>query len=286
MTLNIKLKAASAAFFIIMIIYILLLLAGLIGGVLAGITGVGTGFIMIVVIPVALSHLGIPNELIVKLTIANTIFATMCSSFVNNIQLILKKNVFWHETFIISMAAGASASILLQIVVYNSAYTREWYNALIIILMAYIIIRTLSKLRKSLDYHESITLPKLIITGISGGGIAALTGLGGGSVVIPMLNLWMKVDIKKAKKITYGTIFITSLMLTFLNIVNKPIIEIDYSHLGHILLPVALPLSLGVIIGSPIGLKLGERLPAKVISYIFITIICIVMLRKIIELLL
>ena len=268
-----------------MTIYILLLLAGIIGGVLAGITGVGTGFIMVVVIPVALNHLGIPDDLIVKLTIANTIFATMCSSFVNNVQLIIQRNLFWRETFTISMAAGTTASILLQLVVYNSGYTKEYYNAIIIVLMAYIIIRTLSKLRKSLDYHESITLPKLIITGISGGGIAALTGLGGGSVVIPMLNLWMQVDIKKAKKITYGTIFITALFLTFLNIVNKPAVDLGYPHLGYLLLPVALPLSLGVIIGSPVGLKLGDRLPAKVVSYIFIAIICIVMVRKIIELL-
>ncbi|QSE97546.1 sulfite exporter TauE/SafE family protein [Fulvivirga lutea] len=268
-----------------MIIYTLLFIAGLIGGLLAGITGVGTGFIMIAVIPLALANMGIPDVLIVQLTIANTIFATMCSSFLNNVQLMIKRKMYWNETFILAMVAGATASILLQLIVYNSTYSKEAYNTIIIVLLAYIIIRTLSKLRKRLEEKENITLPKLIVTGISGGAVAALTGLGGGSMVIPMLNLWMKVDIIKAKKISYGTIFITSLLLTFLNIVNKPSIELSYSHIGFILFPVALPLAAGVIIGSPLGLKLGEKTPARVISYLFLTIIGIVMLRKIIELL-
>ncbi|MEQ8927407.1 MAG: sulfite exporter TauE/SafE family protein [Fulvivirga sp.] len=268
-----------------MIIYTLLFVAGLIGGVLAGITGVGTGFIMIAVIPMALAHMGIPEDLIVKLTIANTIFATMCSSFLNNVQLMAKRNMYWNETLILAGAAGATASILLQLVVYNTSYSKEAYNIIIVILLAYIIIRTLSKLRKRLEEKESITLPKLIVTGMSGGAVAALTGLGGGSMVIPMLNLWMKVDVIKAKKITYGTIFITSLFLTFLNIINKPTVDLGYAHLGFILFPVALPLAIGVIIGSPLGLKLGEKTPARVISYLFLTIIGIVMLRKIIELL-
>lgn len=269
-----------------MTVYFLLFIAGLLGGVLAGVTGVGTGFIMIMVIPITLRFLGIPEELIIRLTIANTIFATMCASLSNNIQLIAKGNFYWKETLTIALCAAASASLFLIYVVYKPGYTSEIYNIIIIILMIYIIIRTLSKLRKSLVDQEQINPFKLTISGFFGGTVAALTGLGGGSIVIPMLNLWMKVDIKKAKTISYGSIFIIALVLTTLNIYNQPIIPITQWHIGHIIIPIALPLVLGVLVGSPIGLRIGDKFSAKTISYIFLAIITIVMVKKILELIL
>ncbi len=267
-----------------MITYILLFLAGIVGGALAGITGVGTGFIMITVIPIALHHMGIPEDLIVRFTIANTIFATMCSSLMNNIQLIIKKQIYLKETVYLAIVAGTIAILLLQLVVHRPGYTTDIYNMIIIILMIYIIIRTVTKLRKSFTPSEEITVDKLIVTGTSGGAMAALTGLGGGSMIIPMLNLWMKVGIRKAKTISYGTIFIISLVLTVTNIINKPEVDISYSHFGYLIFSVALPLAGGAILGSPIGLKLSEYLSAKFISYAFLTIISLVTLRKVVEL--
>jgi uncharacterized protein len=272
------------AFFIPMIFYTLLVIAGLAGGFLAGITGIGTGFIMIVVIPIALKQMGIPTDEIVRFTIANTIFATMCSSLVNNLGLLIKGKLYIKETLTIAIAAAISSSILLLYVVLQPGYTTAKYNVIIIVLLAYTIFRTINKLRKSYLKKEKISSFKLITAGLSGGGVAALTGLGGGSIVIPMLNLWMRVDIKKAKSITYGAIFITALFITFLNVVNEPAFNVPYTHFGYLLLPVALPLSIGVVIASPLGMRFGEKLPSRVISYIFLSIITIVMLRKIIEL--
>ncbi len=267
-----------------MVFYSLLILAGLIGGFLAGFTGVGTGFIMIVVIPFALKEMGFPDEEIVRFTIANTIFATMCSSLVNNIGLIINRNFYLKETLLISVASALSSSFLLLMIVMKPGYTTAKYNVIIIVLLAYIIFRTINKLRKSFPKKEKISNFKLVISGLGGGAVAALTGLGGGSIIIPILNLWMRIDIKKAKSIAYGSIFITALFITILNIINDPIISVNYPHLGYLLLPIALPLSIGVIIASPLGLKFGEKIASKYISYIFLSIISIVMIRKIFEL--
>lgn len=268
-----------------MIFFLSLLLTGIIGGLLAGITGVGTGFIMIAVIPIALKHLNIPEELTVQLTIANTIFATMCSSFTNNLQIVIKRTGFLKETLLLALSAGITAAILLQSVVLDGNYTLTIYNSIIVILMAYIILRSVYKLKKKLTLKETITSVKLLITGSFGGGISALTGLGGASIIIPMLNLWMKVNIVKAKTIAYGTIFTSSLILTILNVINEPTVSLPVSNLGYLLLPIALPLAIGVIIGSPFGMKISEKLSHKTISYIFLSVLSIVMIKKIIELL-
>ena len=267
-----------------MFIYVALLIAGFIGGLLAGTTGVGTGFIMIAVIPIALQYMGVPDELTVRLTIANTIFATLCSAIANNLQLIRKGDFYWKETLILAVSAGSIAVLLLLFVVYQPGYTAFKYNLIIVSLMGYIIIRTIYKLRKRLKNVEHMTTSKLLATGISGGAIAALTGLGGGSVIIPMLNLWMKVNIKKAKTITYGTIMVIAVLLTIINFQKIPAEDIDYAHMGHIIFPVALPLAAGAILGSPIGLKVGDKLSTRTVHYMFLTIISIVMIRKCVEL--
>ncbi len=210
----------------------------------------------------------------------------MCSSLMNNIQLVIKKGIHIKETVYLAIFAGIVAIILLQFIVYQPGYTTNIYNSIIIILMIYIIIRTLTKLRKTFTPSEQITYPKLIATGVSGGAMAALTGLGGGSMIIPMLNLWMKVGIRKAKSISYGTIFIISVVLTITNVLNQPPVDVSYLHLGYLLFPVALPLAGGAILGSPLGLKLSEYLSARFISYFFIIIISLVTMRKIGELVL
>ncbi len=267
-----------------MIFFIVLLTTGIVGGLLAGITGIGTGIIMIAVIPHALMYLGLPEEHIVQFTIANTLFATMCSSFVNNVQVFIKKQGHIKETLLLSLAAAISAATILQLVVFGTSYTTQLYNSVIVIILLYIVLRTLYKLKKNFHLIESITVPKLLVTGSCGGAISALTGLGGASIIIPMLNLWMKVSITKAKSIAYGTIFISSFIITLLNASHKPPIEIPNMHLGYLILPVALPLFIGVIIGSPVGLRIGDKFNHKTVSYLFLSILSIVMINKIIEL--
>ena len=264
--------------------YLLLSLAGLVGGFIAGLTGIGTGFLMVVVIPIALNYLGIPGEEIVRFTIANTVFATMCSAFVNIISMWRTRQLHVKETSLVSIAAVVFAGVILQFFVLKESYPSNVYNAVLVIFLSYIIYRTVNKLRQAIHYEEDRSRAKLTVTGMAAGTVSALTGLGGGSIIIPMLNLWLKMDIKKAKSISFGAIFSISLMLTIINLLNSPITNIQYAHLGYILIPVALPLSIGVIIASPLGTGLSDKLSSKTITLIFLAVISAVLLRKIFEL--
>ena len=73
---------------------LLLAAAGLFGGFIAGLTGIGTGFIMLVVIPLVLSRFGVPDQYFVTITIANAIFATFISSLANVATTIRQKSFY------------------------------------------------------------------------------------------------------------------------------------------------------------------------------------------------
>lgn len=264
--------------------FILLLLAGLTGGLLAGLSGIGTGIIMLAVIPFALRANNIPEAYFVSLTIANTVFATMMSSLVNVITSIRQQGFYKKETIWISLSSMAVAFITFETIVKSSFYSKSLFNVIIIVYLITIVIQVFRKLKLSNVLAEKITKTKMVTTGTAAGLIAALTGLGGGTVVVPLLNLWMRVDIKKAKAISFGTIFAISLLLSFNNIFLEPASGIE-GTIGLILIPVIIPLGIGVVIGSPLGVILGERLSSRAITIIFLVMTTVVILEKLLDML-
>lgn len=267
-----------------LMIYFLLSLAGLVGGFIAGLTGIGTGFLMIVVIPLALQYMNMAEAEMVRFTIANTIFATMCSALVNNLTMWRKKQIHMKDMAWVTVSAVISSSVVLHFFVMREEYSKDTYNSIIVIFLTYIIYRTIYKLRKPFHYDEVESKFKLSVTGVVAGLVSAVTGLGGGSIIIPMLNLWLKMDIKKAKSISFGAIFGIAFILTIINLFKSPSSDIPYTHMGYILLPVAIPLSIGVIIASPLGTGLSDRLSSRTISIVFLIVISIVLLLKLFEL--
>ncbi|MCU0399256.1 MAG: sulfite exporter TauE/SafE family protein, partial [Cyclobacteriaceae bacterium] len=109
------------------------------------------------------------------------------------------------------------------------------------------------------------------------------TGLGGGTLIIPLLNLWQRVDILKAKSISFGTIFAIALWLTLNNLFLEPANAIPNTQ-GLIVWPLVLPISIGVLIGSPLGVVFSKRISSKIVTLIFLIVISLLTIQKIAEL--
>jgi len=266
-----------------MIENLLLLMAGMIGGFIAGLTGIGTGFIMLAVIPLVLVNFGVPESSIVSATIANAIFATLISSLANVATTIQNKTFYVKETFWTAFGAVISSFLVFETVVKSDFYSRTLFNGVIVFFMFIIIFQTFKKLKLSNPQDEQVTKPKLLTTGALAGGAAALTGLGGGTLIIPLLNLWQKVDIMKAKSISFGTIFAIAFWLTINNLFFEPNNSIPSSK-GLIIFPLIIPISIGVLIGSPIGVLFSKKISSRTVTLLFLIIISLVAIQKIAEL--
>jgi uncharacterized membrane protein YfcA len=149
--------------------------------------------------------------------------------------------------------------------------------------MFIIIIQTFKKLRLSNPRDERVSRTRLLVTGCTAGAAAALTGLGGGTLIIPLLNLWQRVDILKAKSISFGTIFVIALWLTLNNLFLEPANTIPNTQ-GLIVWPLVLPISIGVLIGSPLGVVFSKRISSKIVTLIFLIVISLLTIQKIAEL--
>jgi uncharacterized membrane protein YfcA len=266
--------------------FLYLFFSGILGGFIAGLVGIGGGVIYIFIIPIALHYIGVPAAEIPQYTIANSFFAILFASASANYVLI-KHNLFYiKEVLIISVLAILVSHFAIEYIVNTTWYSIEIFNIILILLLLYMLYSTLLAAKKvHLTPLNSLNKWKLGMVGGAGGFIAALSGLGGGVVIIPVLNSLMKVDMKRASSISSGVIMITAFTITIHNLLETPINSFQFYNAGYIIFPIALSISLGVVIASPIGVQVGRKLTSISISYIYASFLIIVILKKIIELL-
>lgn len=238
---------------------------------------------MLGVIPLMLMQYGVPEHQFVSVIIANTIFATLVSAFANVVTTIRQKMFFWKETIWVGVFAVACSFLVFEWIVSSNLYSKQVFNTIIVVFMLIIILQTFRKLKLSNAQDERITKTKLILTGVFGGALAGFTGLGGGTVLIPLLNLWQRVDIKKAKSISFGVIFLIALWLTVYNLFFGRTLPIPGSQ-GLIIFPVVLPLAVGVLIGSPLGVVVSQKMSSRAVTVIFLIMVSIITIQKIFEL--
>lgn len=266
--------------------FFFLFLSGLVGGFLGGLLGIGGGIIYIIVLPVVLTSLGVPREELVQYTIANSVFA----SFFSSMSAILVKNsrFYAREVLTIGAAGVVTSVVLLKFVVNTPWYSKGLFNIVIVLLLLYMLLKMLLNSGKPLpaisDADEKGVGLRLSLAGLAQGAVSALSGLGGGIVVVPILNSWFHMDIKKANAISLGAIGVTSLVMTIACMLEATQDTFHYYNVGYIIFPVSLSLAAGVVLASPWGVKASRALPSQILAYVFALFMALVIIRKVVEL--
>lgn len=266
--------------------YIFIFLAGLGGGFLAGLLGIGGGVIYILILPLALREVGVVEQEIAQQVIANSIFGTMVASLFGSITLIRDKDFYWKDVLIVGISGVVISYLLLFFFVNTPYYSERTFNIAVIVFLGLILFTSFNKSRYQLLFKKPVSNHKAwyVFTGGMAGAMAALSGLGGGTVVVPLLKSGLHMDIKRAKSISLGVILITSALMTLFNMLDKPVHSFQGSSLGYIVFPVVIPLSVGVVLSSPLGVKVSNKISSRIISYIFAGFLLLVIVRKIIAL--
>jgi uncharacterized protein len=264
-----------------MTFYFLLFLTGLFGGFIAGFLGVGGGIIYILVLPHALAHVGVPEALIVQFTIANSILGTFFSSLFSTFNHWRNKEVYLRYILYISIIGTITSTLSLYFIVNTPFYERKQFNSVVIGLLLFMFISTLYRAKRdSIDVNEKIHPLKLMSIGAASGLVASLSGLGGGIVIIPLLNGVIKLNIKVAKTISLGVIMITSLAIIIYNSFEYVPADFEALHFGYLVPEVSMPIIIGAVLASTFGVKTSRKLKAEHISYIFAAFVFIVILKK------
>jgi uncharacterized membrane protein YfcA len=109
-----------------------------------------------------------------------------------------------------------------------------------------------------------------LLTGGFGGFVAALAGIGGGGVMVPLMNLLYKKDFSKAVSISSLAIVIISLSACIqLGLAGNNIQTLTAYHWGYVDFGAALPLAAGGLIGGFLGALINLKIDRHYLQYAF-----------------
>lgn len=108
----------------------------------------------------------------------------------------------------------------------------------------------------------------LVVTGLVGGLLSGVFGVGGGILMVPLLSLWVGLDQRRAVATSLAAIVLSSTTGS-----------ISYLLRGAIDVPAALAIAAGSVVGAMLGTALLRRLPIAVLRWAFLALLVGVAVR-------
>lgn len=267
---------------------ILLFLGGCLGGLMAGLLGIGGGLVFVLIFTNYLSVVNAPDTTLAHYIVANSMFAIFFAGISGSVKHYFSNNFFLKPVLISGVAASATSVLTNYLIDQGSWYDKELFSIVFISITSYVAYNILfgkDKARKD-DHVEEFSLGTFILIGGLGGILAALSGVGGGVIMVPMLTRMLHINIKKATAISLGVITIMALVSSvyamFVLGDDSPL-QVPHTY-GLIILPMVLPVAVGCVICSPFGVSLAKRIPNQTIKVIFACFLLLVISNMIYKL--
>ncbi|MBE9043720.1 sulfite exporter TauE/SafE family protein [Pleurocapsales cyanobacterium LEGE 10410] len=231
--------------------WLVLALGGVFSGVLAGILGIGGGFIIVSML-VALGYTPIQSVATSTLVI---ILSSSTGSFYNwrRGYLNLQRVVYIAIPAIIAAPLGA----------YLAGAIADYILLTIFgcfLLVNIFLIRLRKKIVSQEQHSAQAFNPVLsrVITGGVAGFLAGLLGIGGGAIMVPLQMLLLNEDIKVAVRTSLGVIVMATISSCVIHAVQ-----------GNVMFVQGLIVGVGGILGTQVGTRVLPKLSAAVVSQIF-----------------
>lgn len=259
---------------------LIFLLFGLLSGIIGGFLGVGGGTVFVPVLTAYYAaYVGFGSEFVV-FVIGNSLFLTMVSGISGTWKQISIKNFYPTDTWMVGGMGAVTAlltSVLLQGV---SWYKKEQFALIFTLLLVPLVVRLV--MRKSYTAFESQQKgdkTKLLLVGALSGIVSAMSGLGGGVVMVPLLSDVLKYPVKKAASISLGAIAIMALTTVSFYSLQVPNWRVSEWQIGLLALPAVLPMAVGVLLAAPYGVRLAQIVSPRTMKVFFVLFFILVILQ-------
>jgi len=265
--------------------YALLFVTGFAGGILAGLLGLGGGIFYVLVLPYIFQTFGFPPNEAAPFIVANSMLGISFASLSSLVSQYKKVRLYSTEILIIGIPAVIASLLANRFVVHSSWFSMKLFSLIIILLMAFIIVKMIIKTRsENIITDRKISTKGGILSGAFSGAISAMSGLGGGIVIIPILEIYFHQSIKKSKVISLAIIFAISSFISVQNVLGQPVFGVEgINNVGFIIPIVSLPLVFGVLFGGPLGVRFSKFMSNKTINFLFVVIVLLVLVEKVLS---
>lgn len=247
---------------------------GLVAGVLGGLAGVGGSMIMLPGLhlvfgddPAAIHHLYMAAAMTVNVAVAAPAARRHALAGTARKDLL--------PTLLISTAIAIVAGVLIgnrvpgQVLKYMLA-------GFLLIYCVFNIVRILNNAPEHARAHERTTRRNLVISGASTGMLGGLLGLGGGVLLVPMLQMLCRVPLKASIATSSTVMCMTAVIGAGLKLSTLP----EGLSWQRALLLAAL-MAPAAMIGGFFGAHLTQKLPVRIVRTIVTILIAMVAVRMV-----
>jgi|SRR5690554_3709896 len=242
------------------------LLGGIAGGLLSGMLGIGGGILMVPLLIYLLPIMGMPAAIVVP-TAIGTSLATIMLTTLSGARAHAKRGYVewsWVKLVAPAMVIGGFLGGALGARIPPELLQRIF--AFVLLLLA---LQMLWKKRpQAQDRNHNPTVVRA--TGVGIGAIAALVGIGGGALLVPLLHFY-QVAMRNAVAIAAVCSVVLAAVGTFSYMFLAPTV----SHpdipglIGYIYLPAWLAIAATSVIFARVGAAIAHRLPVRYLQRAF-----------------
>lgn len=250
------------------VLLIICALAGIVGGTLQGMVGVGTGIIVIPLLTLLLPAYGISTQMAIHVALATSMAAIVITSLAAGVSHHLHTNIRWDifKKVIIGSIVGSGIGALIAS--YLPAKILETVFALFMFYTAYCMFQKKKDLAEAAS--KPFTARQLSIGGFLIGIGASIVGIGGGLFMVPFLRS-RQMEMRHA----VGTATIVGLPVAIIGTLTYIITGV-LAHrqpqpmlLGYLHWPAVLAITATGIVFASLGAKLSKSINPRILQHIF-----------------
>src|SRR6056297_930641 len=261
--------------------------AGLAGGFVAGLLGVGGGIIFAPVLLFFYQGIGVPDDIIVPMTAGSSLFCTLVAALSGTVSQLRLGTVRSRVVWIAGVFAAVGVTATTLFVTTQPWYNKEVFGLVLAALLLLAVVRMLRRRRRGgelvamREEDDHVPIPRLAVAGAAAGTVASAAGVGGGIVLVPVYNQLLRLELKEAAATSMATIVLISLsgvivyMLSGLGAAT-PGTAVGYVDYGH-----AVWLAGPAILTARLGVKVASRVNVQAIRWGFAALATVVALRLI-----
>jgi len=254
---------------------LLLMAIGLSAGVLGGLAGVGGSMVMIPGMALVMGYSDAAKteqHLYAAAAMAVNVFVSLPAALKHRREGVVRPDLFWNLVPAMSLAIVAGVFVSNRI---DGLSLKRLLAAFIAFYCVLNIVRVVRKRPEAAPEAEHATRPRVIVIACVGGLVAGILGLGGGVVIVPLIQIFCRVRLRPAIGTSLAVMSVTAVIGAGFKIGTLPGHDLS---IGTALAYVA-ALAPGAILGGHLGAALNHRLPISGVRIAISALLIIVAAR-------
>lgn len=262
---------------------VILVAAGLGGGFIAGLLGVGGGIIFSPVLLFFYQAVGVADEVIVPMTAGSSLFCTLVAAASGTVSQAKLGMVRGRIVWIAGVFAALAVTAVTVFVTTQPWYDQTVFGVVLAVVLLLAVARMLrAKTGADLDARgeaDRVPVPLLALTGAGAGAVASAAGVGGGIVMVPVYNQFLRLRLKAASATSMATIVLISLSGVVVYALRGLGADTPPTAVGYVDVGRAIWLAVPALLTARFGVQVAARVNTKVIRWAFAALATAVAVR-------